>query len=127
MEDVRIVNDSVELQRDNGLYLPWAFEAVLPDDDDSTNPSVTLNIDNVDRDISLRLRTISGPLPQCRFEVLLKSQPDVVEIGPFDFTIVEGSSEITSLQLKLGYEEDFLNQSVPTQIYSPINSPGLWA
>lgn len=126
MESIRIVNDSVSMQRATGLYQPWAFECVLPDDDDSANPSLTLTIDNVDRNISSQLRSISGEPPKCYFEVVLVSDPDHVEIGPFDFTILEGSSDLVTLQLRLGYEEDFLNQAVPAQKYTPTNSPGLW-
>lgn len=126
MDTVRIVNDTEPMQRADGEYLPWSFECVLPDDDDSSNPTVTLTIDNVDREVSSKLRSITGEPPTCRFEVILASQPDEVEIGPFDFTVLEGASDLISLQLKLGYEEDFLNQAVPAQKYTPTNSSGLW-
>lgn len=126
IETIRIVNDTIPLERADGIYIPWAFEAVLPDDNDDATSSVTLTIDNVDREIQAKLRTLAGDPPKCTFEVLLKSQPDEIELGPFDFSILEGTSDLMTLELKLGYEEDFLNQAVPTQLFTPSNSQGLF-
>lgn len=126
MEPIRIVNDSIPMVRADGMYLPWAFEVSLPDDNQDANPNVTLTIDNVDLEIANKIRTLEGDPPKCTFEVLLVSQPDRVEVGPFDFSILDASIDMTTIEVKLGYEEDFLNQSVPAQIYSPANSPGLF-
>lgn len=123
---IRIVNDSVEAVRADGIYTPWAFEPILPNDTADANATVTVTMDNVDRDIVKLLRTITGEPPKCTLEVVLASQPDEVELGPFEFSILQGQSDITTLQLSLGYEEDFLNQGVPAQSYNPTSSPGLF-
>lgn len=126
LETIRIVNDSVASNRAGGTYIPWAFEPIFPDDNETANPSASLTVDNVDLEIANKIRSLSGDPPKCTLEAFLADQPDQVELGPFDFSILEGNIDLTTLELRLGYEEDFLNQAFPAQSYIPSTSPGLF-
>lgn len=123
---IRIVNNSQPAERLDGTYLPWPFAAKLPDDTADANPNVRLVIDNIDRDILRTIRNLRGERPQIALEVILASSPNRVEMGPFAFAVLASDYDELQIELAMGYEEDFLNQAVPAQVYSPQNSPGLW-
>lgn len=121
----RIVTDNVPLERSVGTFQPYPFEADLPDDVERTAGTVEIRICNVDREVTRLLKEYEG-IPQARLEIVLASQPDTVEIGPFDFSVLSAEADEMTISLKLGHNEDLLNQRVPAQSYNPSNSPGLW-
>ncbi|WP_396616804.1 DUF1833 family protein [Lysobacter soli] len=122
---VRIVNNTEPVVRSDGTYLPYPFEAVLPEDTDTAAPQVQLRIDNCDREVVRQLRSLSG-VPKCTMRVVLASNPNVDEVGPYAFSILTADYDALSISVAIGYEEDFLNQAVPAQTYTPTNSPGLF-
>lgn len=121
----RIVTDNVPLERSVGTFQPYPFEADLPDDVERTAGTVDIRICNVDREVTRLLKEYGG-IPQARLEIVLASQPDIVEVGPFDFSVLAAEADELTISLKLGHNEDLLNQRVPAQSYNPSNSPGLW-
>lgn len=125
IDTLRAVNNTEPVVRAGGTYHPYPFAAILPEDSDSASPTVTLQVDNVDRQVTRALREYQG-IPQCTLEVILASSPDTVEVGPFEFSILGVDYDALLIQVQLGYEEDFLNQAVPAQSYTPTNSPGLF-
>jgi len=126
MEAIRIVNNTEAVTRGSVTFQPYSFEASMPDDTDDAAPNVALRIDNVDRDITRQIKSLQGPRPQVRLEVVLASQPSQVEMGPFNFTALQVDWDLMELGVQIGYQEDFLNQGVPGQTYTPSNSPGLF-
>lgn len=125
IETIRVVNNTVEVVRAEGTYLPYPFEAVLPDDTDNASPNVQLRIDNCSREVTRVLRELSG-VPACTLRVVLASDPDHDEVGPFAFSLLNVEYDAFVITAAIGYEEDFLNQSVPAQKYLPSNSPGIY-
>lgn len=122
---VRIVNNTEPVTRVEGTYQPYPFEAVLPEDSDAASPQVQLRIDNCDREVTRVLRNLQG-IPKCTLRVVLASSPNVDEVGPYSFSILEVGYDAMMISATLGYEEDFLNQAVPAQSYIPSNSQGLF-
>lgn len=125
IETVRIVNNTVAVERTEGTYQPYPFEAVLPDDTDQASPQVMLRIDNCDRQVIRKLRELAG-IPKCTMRVVLASDPNRDEVGPFAFSILNVEYDALVISAAIGYEEDFLNQSVPAQRYVPSTSPGIF-
>jgi hypothetical protein len=125
LDTLRAVNNTQPIVRSMGTYHPYPFEAVLPEDTDSASPQVQLRIDNVDRQVTRALREYAG-VPKCTLEVILASDPDTVEVGPFEFSILSADYDAVMISVQLGYEEDFLNQAVPAQTYTPTNSAGMF-
>jgi hypothetical protein len=125
LDTLRAVNNTQPIVRSMGTFHPYPFEAVLPEDTDSASPQVQLRVDNVDLQVTRALREYQG-VPQCTLEVVLASNPDVVEVGPFEFSILAAEYDALVITATLGYEEDFLNQAVPAQTYTPSNSPGMF-
>lgn len=125
LDTLRAVNDTQPLVRTGGTFHPYPFEAVLPEDTDSASPTVQLRVDNVDRQVTRALRGYEG-VPQVTLEIVLASSPNTVEMGPFEFSLLGVDYDALLITGRLGYEEDFLNQAVPAQTYSPTSSPGLF-
>lgn len=126
LQTIRIVNNTEPVAWGSAVWQPYPFEASFPDDTDDATPNVSLRIDNVDRDITRKIKELQGQRPQVRLEAVLASQPSVVEMGPFSFSVLQVDFDIMELGVQIGYQEDFLNQGVPAQTYTPSNSPGLF-
>lgn len=125
LETMRIATDSVPVERADGTFQPYPFEAAIPDDVERSSGSIELRICNIDREVTRLLKDYQG-VPRATLEVVLASQPDTVELGPFDFSVISAEVNEMTISLKLGHHEDLLNQRVPAQAYNPTNSPGLW-
>lgn len=125
LDTVRIVNNTEPVVRGGNTFQPYPFEAVLPEDTDTASPQVQLRIDNCDREVTRKLRELEG-VPKCTLRVVLASDPDTDEVGPFAFSILSAEYDVMVISVALGYEEDFLNQAVPAQSYTPTSSPGLF-
>ncbi|WP_372382122.1 DUF1833 family protein [Xanthomonas sp. NCPPB 1068] len=125
IETIRIVHNTDAVMRAVGQYVPYPFTADLPEDSEEAPSSITISIDNIDREVARLIRNLSG-IPTCTLEVVMASSPDVVEIGPFDFSILGSDIDVMTVSLTAGYIENYANQGVPAQTYTPSNSRGLW-
>ncbi len=123
---ILLVNDNQPLVRADGTYQPFPFEVTLPDDTDERIPQVAITIDMIDRSVIEQIRTVIG-LPQVSFFVVLASQPNTIEVGPFQFSLLDAEYDVLTIRGTLGYEEDFLDQAIPGDVYTPTNSPALFA
>lgn len=122
---IRLVCNNEPLVRATGTWLPYPFKITLPDQRDDQLPQVRVTVDNVDLSVNEQLRTLVGP-PQVTLEVVLASQPDTVEAGPFNFSLQTATSTAETIDGTLGYEDDVFAQQVPGQNYLPSNSAGLY-
>lgn len=125
IEPIRIVNNTEDIARGGTVFRAYPFEAPLPDDGEDAPASLQITIDNIDREVVRLIRGLQG-IPTAVLEVVLASSPDVVEVGPFDFSIIASDIDVMTVVLTAGYLEDFMNQGVPAQAYTPSNSRGLW-
>jgi len=121
----RFVLNNEPLERAEGTFLPFSFSVDEPEDSDQLNPTMTIRIDNVDREIIRQLKEYPD-IPVTRFETVLASAPDTVVHGPFEFSVRSAEADQLWVTIECGHEEDFLNQGFPKDSYGPINSPGLY-
>lgn len=121
----RIVNNTESITRVSGTFNPYPFEAEYPEDTDNPNTTVTVRLDNIDREVTRLIRNYSG-IPKATVELITASEPDSIVIGPCDFSVLSSEYDELSISLSLGHEEDFLNQRVPAQTYTPTNSAGIF-
>lgn len=122
---VRLVNNTEAVTTSAGLYKPYPFVPIFPEDSDAGMPSVELIVDNIDREVMRQLREVQSP-PKCVLSVILASSPNTVEVGPVECVLRGIEYDASQIRGTLGPEEDFLDQAVPGQIYSPTNSPGIF-
>lgn len=123
-QPIRVVNDGRNCTSRGHEFIAFPFEISLPGDLEDTLPTVTLTIDNVDRQIVTTLRGIASP-PTVSLEVVLASSPDIVEAGPFDMTLKTATYDALTVSGSLAFE-DVLNEPFPYDSYLPSNYPGLF-
>lgn len=111
--------------RNEGTFLPFSFAVEESEDSDQLNPTMTVRLDNVDREILRQLKEYAG-IPVCRFETVMASDPNKVVHGPFEFSVRSASADQLWISVECGHEEDFLNQGFPKDSYSQLNSKGLY-
>lgn len=131
-EPIRVVND-FRPKDEQGVrkivsrgedFICYPFEAALPADHEDQLSRVRLRIDNVDREITASLRSISSA-PRVVLEVVLASDPDTVEAGPFEFELVTASFDALVVEGELGFEP-ILNEPFPADSFTPNLFPGLF-
>ena len=125
MPTFRLVLNTEPLTRADGVYQPFEFNAPAPDDDEQLNASLQVQISNAAPEIRDILRDYTG-VPYIRVETVLASEPNTIIHGPFEFAVANVDLDELFATLQCGQEEDFLNQQVPAQSYTPNNSPGLY-
>lgn len=122
---VRVVNNNEQTHSAGKLYLPFPFEIKMPDEREDRVTSVTLRIDNVDRQIVTAIRQLSSA-PTVSLSVVLASSPDTIEAGPFQFTLRKAVYNAVSVSALLEYE-DVLREPIPGDAFTPQNCPGMFA
>jgi hypothetical protein len=105
-------------------YLGWPFQVALPDEREDAMPAVQLRIDNIDRRIMESIRGLSTA-PAVALEVVLASAPDVVEAGPFAFTLRGVEYDALTITGTLA-PEDVLNEPAMQFSFTPDLFPGLF-
>lgn len=120
-----IVCDRLPLARAIGNFMPFPFEPLLPNDTDEVGQQAQLQICNVDQMVTDTLKAVDG-VPKAILDVVLRDEPDHVQMGPFDFDVVMDAFDRTVVTLTLGHLESILSQGVPYQTYTPSNSKGMY-
>jgi len=122
---IRVVNDGVGHTAGGQDYLSFPFDITMPPETEEGQPKVTLEICNVDRQIVAAVRGVSGDPITVELAVALASTPDVVEAGPYSFSLREASYDATVVSGTLAYE-DLLNEPCPPRTMTPAVTPGLF-
>ena len=117
-------SDNKGTVRGSNTYIPFPFDVALPADLEGQVPRVKLTIDNVDRRIVDVLRTLDSS-PTVRLLVVLADTPAVVEAGPFEFTLLDATYDVSTVSGELGFEP-ILSEPFPSDAYTPANFPGLF-
>jgi len=122
---IRVAYNTETVTRTDGSYLPFAFQVNLPDQREDQVPQVTVTFDNTDLSINSAIRDLTG-MPSVTLDVVLASQPNTIEAGPFAFSLSDVTATTETITGTLAYEEDVFSQACPGQQYLPTNSPGLF-
>jgi hypothetical protein len=117
-------NNTVDVTSRGHQFLGWPFEVALPDEREDALPTVQLRIDNVDRRIMEGIRGLLTA-PTVLLEIVLASAPDIIEAGPFNFTLrgVEYDALVITGTLA---PEDVLNEPAMQYSFTPDLFPGLF-
>lgn len=124
-DPLRFVQDTQAVTSNTKEYLPAAFEFQLPDDQEDNVPTGQVVLDNIDQQIIQAVRPLKTA-PTITINILLRSSPDTVEMGPIAFELQEFGYDVQTIRGSLSYEEDFLNQAVPRYTFNPRLTPGLF-
>lgn len=105
-------------------FTPTFFQFRLPETSDKAPQGCEISVDNVDQRMVDILRRITTPI-KVLIELVLASQPDVVELAIGDLVLREVSWNIHQISGKL-MVEDMLNSAFPGHIYEPRTFQGIF-
>jgi hypothetical protein len=106
-------------------YLACPFTITLPEETSDKLPEAQIAIDNVDQRIVEAVRTMQTP-PTMTLYLVLASTPDIVEAGPFVFTLKSAQYNATQVTGILAFT-NILNEPFPWRIFNPADWPGVFA
>ena len=121
---LRFVNNTENVTSDSNVYTAFPFEISLPSDREDQLPTVVLAIDNIDRTLVETIRDITSP-PTASVSVIMASDPDTIEAGPYDFTIKDANYTAEVVTSNLAFE-DILNEAYPGDSFTPNHFPALF-
>lgn len=120
---IRLVRNDRPIERAEGTFVACFFDMNLPEDGPDGPPQIQLSIDNVSKEIARAIRNLQGRV-KVMLEVILATQPNIVEVGPHEMWLLSTSYDSSHVTGTLGFEDDILNQVFPHQVYNPENNPG---
>lgn len=105
-------------------YQPVSFEVNLPEEPEDSVPTVNFAFAVTETSALRKLRQ-STDLPKLKLEMVLASDPDVVEMGPYEFSIRSFSVEGVAVNVEAGFFP-ILDLAIPQLTYNPILFRGLF-
>lgn len=105
-------------------YGPSSFTINIPEEVSDDVPTLRMEFGLNESTIINKLNNSTNP-PLVRFEIVLGSDPDVVELGPFDFDVREYQTQGASVTVEMGFEP-ILDLAVPQLTFTPAAFPGLF-
>ena len=120
----RYVKDNVDTTSRGNNYQAAAFNIQVPEEPEDSTPKLTFQFSLADRVIINKLRTATEP-PILTLEIVLGSDPNIVEMGPFTFDLRKYQNQGVSVSVEAGFEP-ILDFAVPQITYSPTYFPGLF-
>lgn len=122
---ILVVYNTESITRTDGVYQPYPFTIMLPDQNDNGIPMVSVKIDNTDVTTFDGIRVLVGA-PKVTMFIALADTPNTIEVGPFVYSLTSMMVDMNSIQGTLGFEDDVFSQNAPGQTYTPTNSRGLF-
>lgn len=119
-----LVNNTESIVSRGNTYNPFPVKVKLPTDDGETQREVSLVLDNVSLELIEEIRTPTTPI-ECKVEMILASNPDIVEISYDELKIKNVSYTKQNISAKL-YLDDFLDTELTSEKYTPTSFPGIF-
>lgn len=123
-DPIRVTNDNQQIVSRGQTYLAFPFMLAVGSDNDESPPRPTLRISNVDRQIVQALRRATQNI-EIEVELVLASQPDVVEDGPYRFILRDASYDAMFVEGTLVLD-DLMNEGFPGDQIGPALFPGVF-
>ena len=118
------VNDVKDIVSRGQTYQAHPFRIRLPNESEDEIPKAEIQIDNVDRLIVDTIRSVQGDV-SLKLELILFSDPDTVEVGPYNFRLQSVSYNASRITGRLSYENN-LDERFPRYSYDPPTTPALF-
>lgn len=123
-EDIRVVNNTVNIVSRGITYLACPFSITLPDDLENATTSARLSIDNVDPSIWQGVRAL-GFGPSVSIEVVMASEPDTVVLATSGLVLREAQATKSAINGTL-VPESIWQVGYPEGDFDPAQNPGMF-
>lgn len=121
---IRITTDSKDTVSRGIEFIAYPVEVSLPADEHGRAPTATLRIDNVDRDITAALVSITTPATVW-IEMVLSGAPDEIVALYAEFRLTKGSYDANVVEGELTLK-DFGREPYPAWTYGPVRFPSMY-
>lgn len=123
-EPIYLVNNLEPVTSRGITYQPYPFSMILPADDSSRIPAVTITIDNVDK---LLIEAIRGQLrpPSIKLELITTMDPDNPEKVLDFLELRDVTYDAMTIQGTLAVA-NIMSQSWPKERYDPVSFPDIF-
>lgn len=107
---------------DEFVQIPMDF--MLPGEGENQSPFSRIRIDNVSREVTKAVRSITSA-PAVKAEVVIASDPDVVEISLDGFNLLSVTYDQFYVEGTMSVEQ-FEDEPFPGDRYMPSSTPGIF-
>jgi hypothetical protein len=121
---IRVANNYENVISNGNTFIAYPFYFELPGEDGESLAQVDLVITNVGKLLVEGVRSIATPL-DVKLQVVLASNPDVIEAGDFDMKMHNINYDALMLKGTCIFN-DLLNEPYPAGTYTPADYPGLF-
>ena len=121
---IRIVDNRTNITSRGNVYTACGFGLLPPQETAERLPVTSMWVDNIDRAYTEGMRGVTTPAT-VTLEIILASDPDTVEAGPFVFRVERLVFDAKTITGRLAFE-DFLNEMVPAGRITPADFPGVF-
>jgi Domain of unknown function (DUF1833) len=122
-EPIRVANNNEDITSNGEDYIGLPFSIELPGEDADEPGTAAIQVPNVDREIVAAARGIQGRA-SATIEVVLASQPNVVEVGFYGLEMTEVEWDASTVRGRLRFEQIMTEPLSP--IITPERFPGLF-
>lgn len=123
-DDIRLVNNTVEIQSRLQTFMPFPMRIRFPVDDGETAREFSIDFDNVSLTLIEGIRTVTTPI-SVKIEMVLASMPNLVQVEQAELKIATLTYNKTMVSAKI-ILDNFLNTEMTSERYAPSNFPGLF-
>ncbi len=102
-EPIRVVHNTENIVSRGQTFVAFVFSIELPVESGDAPRPVRIQIDAVDQSIIKAIREAQGQ-PKVTMEIVLASDPDAVEAGPFIFRLESASYTASSVIGEISFE-----------------------
>ncbi len=123
---LRVVQDLQDLTSNGNVYTAFPFQVTMPADTDEGPAKVMLTLDNIDRQMTVAIRSISpDSSPSVTIQLVVASTPDVVEIEMAGLTLRNITGDAFTIEGELRMDEEDLI-AFPEGAFTPQHFPGVF-
>jgi hypothetical protein len=121
---IRVVNNTQNITSRGNEYIGFPFSIELPGSSADQLPRVQLTICNVDRQIIIACRSITGP-PTVTLEAIRADDPDTLLLESYEFQLIDIEADALVVTGTLAFEP-ILDEPYPGYRFTPEFFPGLF-
>lgn len=118
------MNNTEDIVSRGNTFTAFPVSIILPVDDGESSREVSIEFDNVSRELINELRSVTDSI-DVTLEMILASIPDEVQIELAELKIYTITYNKTKVSGRL-IVDNFLNTEMTSERYTPTNYPGLF-
>lgn len=122
--DIRLVNNTEDITSNGLTYMAFPMKIVLSKDDGETAREVSIEFDNINRDLITAIRSVTTYI-SVKLVMVLSALPDQVQMSFEELKIQNISYNAAKVTAKL-YMDNFLNTEMTSERYTPSLYPGIY-